>query len=84
VIVHELYVRRPFIGPAKAKAVLVIDPNTMPSEVMDIREFKALSPQNSANLISYGNATRQELERMQRMEGLAFHWKAWAQDRLAR
>jgi MOSC domain-containing protein YiiM len=36
------------------------------------------------DLISHGNATRQELERMQRMEGLAFHWKAWAQDRLAR
>jgi hypothetical protein len=36
------------------------------------------------DLISHGNATRQELERMQRMEGLAFHWKACAQDRLAR
>jgi MOSC domain-containing protein YiiM len=36
------------------------------------------------DLISHGNATRQELERMQRTEGLAFHWKAWAQDRLAR
>jgi len=27
VIVHELYLRRPFVGPPKAKSVLVIDPN---------------------------------------------------------
>jgi MOSC domain-containing protein YiiM len=36
------------------------------------------------DLISHGNATRRELERMQRMEGLAGHWKSWAQERLSR
>jgi MOSC domain-containing protein YiiM len=33
---------------------------------------------------SHDTATRQELERMQNMEGLASDWKAWAQDRLSR
>jgi MOSC domain-containing protein YiiM len=33
---------------------------------------------------SRGNATRQELERMQNMQGLASDWKAWAQERLLR
>jgi MOSC domain-containing protein YiiM len=32
-------------------------------------------------LISHGNATRVELERMQRMEGLASDWKMWAHQR---
>jgi MOSC domain-containing protein YiiM len=30
---------------------------------------------------SHGKATRQELERLQHMDGLALEWKAWAQDR---
>ena len=34
-------------------------------------------------LISHGNATRLELERMQSMEGLAADWKTWAHDRLS-
>jgi MOSC domain-containing protein YiiM len=33
--------------------------------------------------ISHDNATRMELERMQRMEGLAADWKMWAHDRLS-
>jgi MOSC domain-containing protein YiiM len=33
--------------------------------------------------ISHDNATRLELERMQRMEGLAADWKIWAHDRLS-
>ena len=33
---------------------------------------------------SLGTATRQELERLQDMEGLASDWRAWAQDRLLR
>jgi MOSC domain-containing protein YiiM len=32
----------------------------------------------------HDTATRQELERMQNMEGLASDWKAWAKDRLSR
>jgi MOSC domain-containing protein YiiM len=32
-------------------------------------------------LISHADATLQELERMQRMEGLAADWKMWAHDR---
>jgi MOSC domain-containing protein YiiM len=32
---------------------------------------------------SHGSATRQELERLQHMDGLASDWKAWAQDRLS-
>jgi MOSC domain-containing protein YiiM len=32
-------------------------------------------------LISQGNATQPELERMQRMDGLAADWKMWARDR---
>ena len=36
------------------------------------------------DLISHGNATRLELERMQRMAGLAADWRSWAQDRLSR
>jgi MOSC domain-containing protein YiiM len=34
-------------------------------------------------LISHADATLQELERMQRMEGLAADWKMWAHDRLS-
>jgi MOSC domain-containing protein YiiM len=34
-------------------------------------------------LASRGNATRPELERMQRMEGLAADWKEWAHQRLS-
>jgi MOSC domain-containing protein YiiM len=33
--------------------------------------------------ISHAGATPQELERMQRMEGLAADWKLWAYDRLS-
>jgi MOSC domain-containing protein YiiM len=33
---------------------------------------------------SFGNATQWELERMQRMEGLAVDWQAWATERLSR
>jgi MOSC domain-containing protein YiiM len=33
---------------------------------------------------SLGTATRQELERLKDMDGLASDWKAWAQDRLSR
>lgn len=35
-------------------------------------------------IISRGNATRSELERMQNMQGLATYWKVWAHDRLFR
>ena len=35
-------------------------------------------------LSSVGTATREELERLQHMDGLASDWKVWAQDRLSR
>ena len=42
-IVPDLHVRRPFIGPAKANAVLVIDPNTELSFSLTLQRFQPVA-----------------------------------------
>jgi hypothetical protein len=42
-MVHKLHVRRPVVGPAKAKAVLVIDPNTKLSFSFTFQRFRLVA-----------------------------------------
>ena len=49
-IVHEFNVRRSLSGPAKAEAVLVIDPNTELSFAVTFQRFQPVTRQRAQEL----------------------------------
>ena len=49
-IVHEFYVRWPLSGPAKAKAVLVVDPNAELSFALTFQRFQPVTRRRAQEL----------------------------------